>query len=420
MSNPATRVLEPGFELRAIRKDGTEFPVEISQGLMETADGPLISSAIRDVSERKRLEMQRFHLAAIVDCSSDAIIGKTLDGIVTSWNDGARRMFGYTVDEIVGEPIALLIPSGREHEEVAILEQLHRGARVEQFDTVRRRKDGSELHVSLTSSPIHDSGGELIGASKIVSDITARRHAEQALATAKDAAEAANRELEAFSYSVAHDLRAPLRGMNGFAQLLLNSYRDKLDPEGQDWLQEILLNAQKMGELIDALLSLARVTRSELQRDDVDLSVIVRDTIAQLESSEPERHVEFGVQDQVHANVDIRLVRALFQNLLGNAWKFTSKVPVARVEFGAMDTGGVPAFFVHDNGAGFEMAFANKLFAPFQRLHTIDEFAGTGIGLATVQRIVHRHGGRVWAESVVDAGATFYFTLSPETARAAQ
>jgi PAS domain S-box-containing protein len=364
--------------------------------------------------------MQRFRLAAIVDSSSDAIIGKTLDGIVTSWNDGAFRMFGYTSEEMVGRPIALLIPRGRAHEEVTILEQLRRGARVEQFDTVRRRKDGSELDVSLTSSPIHDSMGELIGASKIVRDITARRHAEQALAAAKDAAEAANRELEAFSYSVAHDLRAPLRGMSGFAQVLLNSYRDKIDADGQDWLQEILLNAQRMGELIDGLLSLARLTRTELQRDSVDLSAIVRDTVAQLASSEPQRKLELGVQDQVHANVDVRLVRALFQNLLGNAWKFTSKVPVTRIEFGVADQVGSPAFFVRDNGARFDMAFANKLFTPFQRLHTVDEFAGTGIGLATVQRIVQRHGGRVWAESVVDAGATFYFTFPAETSRPTQ
>ena len=417
MANTAPRVLASSFEIRAIRKDGTEFPVEVSQGLLETADGPLISSAIRDISERKRSEMQRFHLAAIVDSSSDAIIGKTLDGIVTSWNDGADRMFGYTSDEMVGKSITLLIPPGREHEEVAILEQLRRDTRVEQFDTVRRRKDGSEIHVSLTSSAIHNSAGELIGASKIVSDITARRHAEQALAAAKDSADAANRELEAFSYSVAHDLRAPLRGMNGFARSLLNSYRHKLDAEGQDWLEEIVLNAKKMGELIDGLLSLARVTRSDLQRDDVDLSAIVRDTIAQLAFSEPERSVELGVQDQLHANVDVRLARALLQNLLGNAWKFTSKMPVARLEFGSIDKAGLPAFFVRDNGAGFDMAFANKLFAPFQRLHTVDEFVGTGIGLATVQRIVHRHGGRVWAESAVDAGATFYFTLSAETSR---
>jgi signal transduction histidine kinase len=232
-----------------------------------------------------------------------------------------------------------------------------------------------------------------------------RDHAENAL-------KLANRELEAFSYSVAHDLRAPLRGMNGFAQVLLDSYNDKLDSEGKDWLQEILLNARKMGELIDGLLSLARVTRSELKPEDLDLSAVVREAAAQLTAAEPGRAVELAVQDHLRADVDSRLARALFENLLGNALKFTRRVPAACVEFGAIEKDGARTFFVRDNGAGFDMAFAGKLFAPFQRLHTVEEFPGTGIGLATVQRIVHRHGGRIWAEGAVGGGATFYFTFS--------
>jgi light-regulated signal transduction histidine kinase (bacteriophytochrome) len=258
---------------------------------------------------------------------------------------------------------------------------------------------------------VRDSAGILIGASKVVRDITERRCAEVALARAKDAAEAANRELEAFSYSVAHDLRAPLRGMNGFARVLLDTYGDKLDAEGQDWLQEILLNARKMADLIDGLLSLARVTRSEMNVETADLSAIVREAVVRLRTAEPDRVVDVIVQDGLRADVDLRLARSLFSNLLENAWKFTGKVPLARIEFGATDKDGAPVFYVRDNGAGFDMAFANKLFAPFHRLHTVDEFPGTGIGLATVQRIVHRHGGRVWADGVVDGGARFYFTF---------
>jgi len=265
---------------------------------------------------------------------------------------------------------------------------------------------------------MRDSAGHLTGASKVVRDITERRRAEDALARAKDAAEAANRELEAFSYSVAHDLRAPLRGMNGFAQVLLDTYRDKLDADGKDWLEEITLNARKMGALIDGLLALARLSRSELRREPVDLSSIVRDAMMQLCRIEPDRAVEMVVPDGLTAEVDPPLARALLENLLGNAWKFTSKVSRARVEFGAIEKDGVDTFFVRDNGAGFDMAFAGKLFAPFQRLHTVDEFPGTGIGLATVQRIVHRHGGRIWAESAVDRGATFYFTVPARTSEA--
>jgi light-regulated signal transduction histidine kinase (bacteriophytochrome) len=237
-----------------------------------------------------------------------------------------------------------------------------------------------------------------------IRDITERRVADTAL-------KLANRELEAFSYSVAHDLRGPLRGMNGFAQVLLDGYADKLDADGQDYLQEILTNAKKMADLIDGLLSLARVARSDLQVQRANLSTIALDAAARLRASAPERLVEFDVHADLYADVDSVLVRALFDNLLGNAWKFTSKVSAARIEVGTVEQAGVSAFFVRDNGAGFDMAFAAKLFVPFHRLHNDDEFPGTGIGLATVQRIVQRHGGRIWAHGSLDDGATFYFNF---------
>jgi signal transduction histidine kinase len=224
----------------------------------------------------------------------------------------------------------------------------------------------------------------------------------------------ANKELEAFSYSVAHDLRAPLRGMNGFANLLLDGYADKLDDEGKDWLREILTNANKMGLLIDALLSLSRLTRAELKTEPVDLSALVRDVAADLAATNPARPVDVVVQSGVRAEIDPVLARAVFDNLLGNAWKFTSKSPSPRIEFGTTTAEGAQCFYVRDNGAGFDMAFAKKLFAPFQRLHTVAEFPGTGIGLATTQRIIHRHGGHIWAEGRVDHGATFFFTLADQ------
>jgi light-regulated signal transduction histidine kinase (bacteriophytochrome) len=224
--------------------------------------------------------------------------------------------------------------------------------------------------------------------------------------------EASNRELESFSYSVAHDLRAPLRGLSGFSEILLDEYKDKLDEDGLDALQEIRDNARKMGVLIDALLSLSRVTRSELKSAAVDLSELVRATAGELQKAVPRLNFQLSVADNVQAKLDPLLARMLIANLVSNAWKFTSKMSASRIEFGTTATDGQRTFFVRDNGAGFDMAHAAKLFVPFHRLHTVTEFPGTGIGLSTAERIVARFGGRIWAEAQVDQGATFYFTLS--------
>jgi PAS domain S-box-containing protein len=259
--------------------------------------------------------------------------------------------------------------------------------------------------------PVLDAEGVpkyLLGISE---DITEQRQAAEALKSAKDAAEAANHELEAFSYSVAHDLRAPLRGINGYSVALVEDIGDKLDGEAKDYLQRISAGATRMGQLIDALLGLSRVSRADLVREPVNVTEMASSVVAQLRMSDVARVVDFVVADGLRAQGDPLLLRALLENLLGNAWKFTSKLERARIEVGRTEYEGALAYFVRDNGAGFDMEYAGKLFAPFQRLHKPTEFSGTGIGLATVQRIVWRHGGKVWAEGHVGRGATFHFTV---------
>ena len=227
----------------------------------------------------------------------------------------------------------------------------------------------------------------------------------------------ANKELEAFSYSVAHDLRAPLRAVNGFSRALVDDFGASLDAQSKDHLDRIAAAGVQMGRLIDALLDLARVTRKTARREPVDLTQQASAAARQLLAADPGRAVAFESQQGVVATGDPQLLRTVLDNLLGNAWKFTALQPSPRVTFGCTVHDDVPVYFVRDNGAGFDMAYAATLFAPFQRLHTTAEFPGTGIGLATVRRIVERHGGRVWAEGTVNEGATVYFTLQTEIAR---
>jgi signal transduction histidine kinase len=223
--------------------------------------------------------------------------------------------------------------------------------------------------------------------------------------------DAANKELEAFSYSVSHDLRAPLRAIDGFSKALLDEYSEKLDQQACHYLHRIRGGIQRMSALTNDLLNLSRISRAHLRKEPVSLTEIARDVVAELRDKEPIRRVAIDISEGLNAGGDAHLVTIVLVNLLGNAWKYTAKQPEARIAFGQENRGDETVFYVRDNGAGFDMAYADKLFAPFQRLHQDSDFEGTGIGLATVQRIISRHGGRTWAEAAVDVGATFYFTL---------
>ncbi len=251
----------------------------------------------------------------------------------------------------------------------------------------------------------------LVSRDELAKEVTERKRAEETLRRARDELAAANQELEAFAYSVSHDLRAPLRSMDGFSQAVLDDYGGKLDKDGRNFLERIRSASQRMAQLIEDILKLSRVTRAQLEREKVDLSTIAESIAAELQESDPERQVTLAIAQDIVADGDRTLLRVVLENLIINAWKFTAGNSGAAIEFGVTETDDGPAHFVRDNGVGFDMAYADNLFKPFHRLHSTREFEGTGIGLATVERIVRRHGGRVWAEGAVEQGATVYFTL---------
>ncbi len=514
-------------------------------------------------------------LAAVVDSSDDAIISKDLSGTITSWNRGAEMVFGYSASEAIGKPMLMLIPPERVDEESHILGCIRRGEGVDHFETVRVRKDGRTIDISATISPIKDSSGAIVGASKIARDITERKQTEarlkgqteelsrqaeelmrsqRALETqtlmlqsvldsmaeglvaadetgkfilwnpaatrivglgatnvppgewnkhygvylpdtitplpndqnpllraihgevstaeiflrnpeleegvwieisggplkGKDGATrggvvafrdvtkrktyeqeirklneeleervaqrtaqlaAANHELEAFTYSVSHDLRAPLRHIGGFSKILIEDFGAAMDPEARQHLERIADGVRRMGLLVDELLNLARVGRHALHLQLTELNSVIEDVVSLLQPETQGRAVSWKIAQLPSAECDPILIKQVFQNLIANALKFTRTRAQALIEISCREKDGQMVIAVRDNGVGFNMKFSDKLFGVFQRLHRAEDFEGTGIGLATVHRIVHKHGGRVWAEAELDKGATFYFTL---------
>jgi signal transduction histidine kinase len=287
-----------------------------------------------------------------------------------------------------------------------------RGEKVHRDTTTLELRNGEAatvVHIMVTASPLHYEGKNFV--LLILEDITSLKKIEEELRLQASLLEAANRELEAFSYSVSHDLKSPLRSICGFSDILMKDYEARLDEAGRDYLTRISSAGARMTQLIDDMLGLARVTQDGLVRQDVDLSALARDIANDVKKNSAGRSIEFSIAPAPRANCDGRLVRIALENLIGNAVKFTSAHSRARIEFGALMRDNVPVYFVRDDGSGFDMQYAANLFTPFKRLHNTAQFPGSGIGLATVRRIIHRHGGHIWAESAVEKGATFYFTL---------
>jgi PAS domain S-box-containing protein len=378
-------------------------------------------------NERKLAEANLRKLAAIVESSDDGMIGKDLNGVVTSWNKGARSLFGYSANEMVGQSIMKLIPPDRRDEETQILARIGHGEFVMHFETVRLRKDGTNIDVSVTVSPIKDRTGRIIGASKVVRDITERKKAEAKIfelnATLEERVrertvqlEAANKELEAFSYSVSHDMRAPLRAIDGFSQAVLEDYKEQMPAEGRRYLAIIREGAQRMGALIDDLLTFSRLSRMPVSNQPVDMAELVADALDELGVKEGDPKVQVRLGHLPPCQGDRALLKQVWLNLLSNALKYSRNRDTSVVEIGCGTQDGKQVYVVKDNGTGFDMLYANKLFGVFQRLHRSDEYEGTGVGLAIVQRVIHRHGGSVWAEAALDKGATFFFTVGDERA----
>ena len=407
-------------ELQHCSRAGARVLVASRWALRTDAAGNPVSilESNRDITQR-RLEEGKFR--ALLEAAPDAMILVNQEGRIELANAQVESVFGYTRAELVGQCVELLVPERLRRKHGTHREGFFRapkrremGAGLELYGV---RKDGTEFPVEISLSPFKDVEGLVVTAA--IRDISNRRKSEKMLEEQRielmrsnTELDAANHELETFSYSVSHDLRAPLRSIDGFSLALLEDYSDKLDAEGKKNLARVRAATQRMGALIDDLLSLARVTRSGMKLEKIDLSAVASDVTDKLKESQPGRQIELRIQEGLETTADASLLRIALENLLGNAWKFTSKKPLGHIEFGKTRDNGTPAYFVRDDGAGFDPAYAERLFGAFQRLHSTSEFPGTGIGLATVQRIVHRHGGKIWAESAVGQGATFYFTLA--------
>jgi PAS domain S-box-containing protein len=416
-----------------VRKDGSRFWANVVITALRDAAGNLIgfSKVTRDVTERKQSEA-RFR--GLLETAPDAMVIANSDGRIELVNSQTEQLFGYPRDELLGQPVEKLVP-----ERFRVFHSAHRagyssnpqvrpmGAGLELYG---QRKDGTQFPVEISLSPQETPEGVLVSAA--IRDVTARKQTEEALVRQKAELArsnmelaAANKELEAFTYSVSHDLRAPLRHISGFSQILAEEFGPRMDARAQHCLQHVQKGVQGMGQLIDDLLNLGRVGRQTLKEQPTDLNSLVAAVLADLKPETERRQIEWQIGPLPSVKCDPGLVKLLFANLLSNAIKFTRHQERATIQVGQMKMEGEQLFFVRDNGVGFNMRYADKLFGIFQRLHRQEDFEGTGVGLANVRRIIHKHSGRIWAEAEPYKGATFYFTLailqesSPESKTAA-
>jgi PAS domain S-box-containing protein len=369
------------------------------------------SKVARDITDQKRKAELQERLAAIVESSDDAIISKDLNGIIRSWNNGAERIFGYTAEEIIGKPVAMLAVPERVEEIPNILQRIRRGERVDHYTTKRQTKDGRVLTISLTVSPIRDASGTIIGASKVARDITEHEQAQDMLRAANKALRQANADLEQFAYAAAHDLREPLRMVSVYCQMLDKKFGATVGPEGQKYLNFSIQGAERMNALVQDLLAYIQASKfNDEVAVSTDSNVALEHAVVNLQMTIEENgatisrsRLPFVTMHEVH-------LEQLFQNLLGNAIKYRGE-EMPHIVIGAEQSNDDILFFVRDNGIGIAPEYKEQIFELFKRLHTSDRYSGSGIGLAICKRIVEHYGGRIWVESELGRGSTFYFTV---------
>jgi len=405
------------FEWVHRRFNGKDFPTEVLLTPINLGDREVLQATIRDITERKKFEEELRHQKALFEAVfldvPDAMLIADLSRKIIKCTQSILKLFGYSEEELLGQFTAIIYESQEEYERQGRERyNLTAEEKLKPYVINYKRKNGAIFPGETVGAVIMDESDTTIAYIGVIRDITERIQANETLSLQTSELETSNRELESYSYSIAHDLRSPLRTITSFSQILLEDAYDKLNSEEQDHVQRIISSGKKMAQLIDDILELSRISRSELTYDIVNLSQIGAEIMTRLRQCNPDKKVEWQLNDNMTVKGDSQLLGLALQNLLENAWKFTPSYTLAKIKFDKLVLDNKIVYYVKDNGVGFDMKHTDNLFKPFHRLHSPHDFEGTGVGLATVQRIIHRHGGRVWVEAQKDHGSIFYFTLA--------